>query len=226
MLHSARRLFLALAVLFGFAAQGATQTLLGSIAITGTEQSSGSTWDSGTVTATINGVTVSYAYGQFSTPQAVASALGALISNSCNMPVYAQANGATLNFYQKGSNTITSASINSVSSNSSLFPTNSFLVAGGSNWSPPGITAQSFTEGPPQMGFTINGENFGTGGTITIGGEAATVVPGTWTSDSITVQVPNSLAPSSFPYILIVAPSNSTFEASDIFTVDPPFGCN
>lgn len=148
-------------VLLGLACRPApAQTSVGSVTITGAEQSSGGTWDSGAVTATINGVSVSFAYGQFSTPAAIASALGALISQNCNMPVYAKASGATLTFYQKASNTITSANITGASNNPSLFPSGSFLVAGGGIWSIPQIVGLSFSEGPPGMGFVITGTGF------------------------------------------------------------------
>jgi len=214
------------------------QTALGSVTITGTEQSSGSTWDTGTVTATINGVSVSFAYGRFSSPAAIASALGALISQKCGSQVYAKANGATLTLYQKGSNTITSASITSVSNNPSLYPSNSFLVSGGGSWSPPLISSLSMTEGPPGMGFAIYGANFGsTQGTVYIGGVEATVL--SWNvsgnsncssqpnSDCIIVQVP-SLAASSIPYDVVV--ETSTWWAfntgTTTFQVDKPFGCN
>jgi hypothetical protein len=225
MLCKSSKLLLLAAFALALAGRGFAQTALGSITITGAEQSSGSTWDTGTVTATINGVSVSFAYGRYTTPTGVASALGALISKNCNMPVYAKATGNTLTFYQKGSNTITSASITSVSN---VFPTNSFLVAGGGTWSLPQIDSLSFTEGPPGMGVTITGADFGpTQGSVTIGGETATIV--SWSSDgtSIIVQVPDSLAPSSFAYTLVVSPSSSTFEATGVFfQVDPPFGCN
>jgi hypothetical protein len=145
-----------LVVLLFLAGRAFAATALGSVTITGTEQSSGSTWDTGTVTATLNGVAVSFAYGQFSTPGAIASALGALISQKCNMPVYAQATGATLTFYQKGSNTITSASIASVSNNPSLFPNGSFLIDGGSSWSgQSSTTTLTSTQNPSSYGGSV-----------------------------------------------------------------------
>lgn len=138
MFSKSTKMFLLFTALLCFAGRGfAASTVLGSVTIGGGEQSSGSTYDTGTVTATINGVSVSFTYGQFSTPAGVASALGALISNNCNMPVYAHVVGTTLTFYQKGSNTISSMSISSVSNNPSLFPSTSFQVNGGSTWSPP-----------------------------------------------------------------------------------------
>src|SRR5215468_9766113 len=103
-----RKLFLLLALLLVVAGRGFAKTPLGSVTITGAEQSSSEVWDTGIVTATFNGVYVSISYGQFSTPSSVASGLAAMISNSCSFPVYAQANGAVINFYQKGTNQLTS----------------------------------------------------------------------------------------------------------------------
>ena len=177
-----------LVVLLFLAGRAFAATALGSVTITGAEQSSGSTWDTGTVTATINGVAVSFSYGQFSTPTAIASALGALISQKyCNMPVYAQATGATLTFYQKGSNTITSASITSVSNNPALFPSSSFLVGGGSSWSAPQVTVASnlnpSTYGNP-VTFTATVNPSTATGTVTFYDFNGTVTLGSGTLNS------------------------------------------
>lgn len=222
-----RKMFLLLAVLLCLAGRGFAATALGSITITGAEQSSGSTWDTGTVTATINGVSVSFAYGQFSSPAAIASALGALISQKCGSQVYAKANGATLTLYQKGSNTISSASITSVSNNPSLFPSSSFLMGGTSAWAAPQITSVSLSEGPAGMGFVIHGANFGSvQGTVSIGGIEATIVAWSLDGSSITVQVPNGLTAGPIPYDLTVATSTWAFNTGTTFQVDDPFGCN
>jgi hypothetical protein len=223
-MHStSNKLLLLLALLLCLAGRGFAATALGSITITGAEQSSGSTWDTGTVTATINGVSVSFAYGQYSTPASIASALGARISQKCGSQVYAKANGATLTLYQKGSNTITSASITSASNNPSLFPSNSFLVGGGSSWSAPQITGLSMTEGPSSMGLTITGNNFAIlSGSVTIGGITAAIVPGTQSSTSVTVLIPNGLGTG--PVNIIV--SNGFQSSPWTFTVVNPFGCN
>jgi len=124
------RKIIPLLVLLGLAYRPSpAQTPLGSLIINGAEQFSGRTADTGTVTATINGVSVYLRYGQFSTPASIASDLAALISQNCNMPVYAMATGNTLTFYQKGTNTIASETIVSASNNPSLFPGNSFAAA-------------------------------------------------------------------------------------------------
>lgn len=145
-------MILLLAALLGLARCGFAATVVGSVTLSGADQSSGSVWDAGTVTATFNGVSVSTPYGEFSTPASVASALGALISQNCNMPVYAEASGATLTLYQKGSNVITSSVIASESRSPSLFSSNSFPVNGGSVWSLGGV----FSFGPRLGWLTYN----------------------------------------------------------------------
>jgi hypothetical protein len=221
--RTSNKLLLLLALLLCLAGRGFAATALGSITITGAEQSSGGTWDSGTVTATINGVSVSFAYGQYTTPSAIASALGALISQKCSMPVYAKANGATLTLYQKGSNTISSASITSASTNPSLFSSSSFGINGGSGgWSSPQITSLSLSEGPPSMGLVIYGNNFAIlSATVTIGGLPATVVPGSMTSTSVTVQVPPGLAPGN----AVIQVSNGFPSNTWNFKVDTAIAC-
>ncbi len=219
MLRKPRKLILLVAVLVCLASRGFAATALGSVTIGGVEQPSGGTWDTGTVTATINGVSVSFTYGQFTTPAGMASGLGALISNSCNMPVYAQANGTTLTFYKKGSNTVTSASITSVSNNPSLFPSNSFQIGGGGTWSLPQIVSLSLSEGPPGMGFTITGTGFTANTQVTIGGVQATII-GAPTSTTITVQVPSGVAIGGVAVIV------NGWIATWPFTVDTPFQCN
>ncbi len=218
-MRNSRKMILLLAVLLCVAGRGFAVTALGSITIAGTEQSSGGTWDTGTVTATINGVSVSFSYGQFSNPAAIASALGALISQNCNMPVYAKASGATLTLYQKGSNTIRSASITSVSNNPSLFSSNSFQVAGGGTWSLPQIVSLSLPEGPPGMGFVITGTGFAANAQVTIGGVPATII-GTPTSTQITVQVPSGVTIGGVAVIV------NGWIATGAFQVDTPFQCN
>lgn len=220
-----RALILLSALLACTAGSGfASPTLIGSITISGNEQSSGGVWDTGTVTVTMNGYYVSSAYGQFSSPEAIASALGALISQNCNMPVYAKATGATLNFYARGSNTITSASITSTSSNTSLFASASFQIGGLSDVSPPIITSLSLSEGPPSMGFVIYGSSFGSvPQSVTIGDIPATVL--SWSDGSITVQVPAGL-PTGTAAIVKVTTWISNVGAPTTFQIDDPFGCN
>ncbi len=185
-----------LVVLLVLAGRSFAATALGSVTIAGAEQSSGSAWDTGTVTATINGVAVSFSYGQFSTPTAIASALGALISQKyCKMLVYAQATGATLTFYQYGSNPMPSASITIVSSNPALFPGSSFSsttlnLAGGGGGSPPNIAGINPGSDPVGASVTIGGTNFGSAGTVTFNDTAATTFT-SWNATAIAVTVPN-----------------------------------
>jgi hypothetical protein len=214
-----RNLILLLAVLLCLAGRGFAATAIGSVNIAGAEQSSGGTWDTGTVTATINGVSVSYTYGQYSTQASIASALGALISQKCSMPVYAHAVGNTLTFYQKGSNTISSASITSTSNNPSLFSSNSFLVNAGGTWSFPVIAGLSLPEGPAGMGFTITGTGFTANTQVTVGGVTATII-GVPTSAQITVQVPSGVTIGGVAVIV------NGWIATSPFTVDTPFQCN
>lgn len=220
-----RKMILLLAVLSCLDGRGFAATTIGSITITGTEQSSGGVWDAGTVTATINGVSVSLAYGQFSTPSAIASTLGALISQNCNMPVYAHASGTMLNFYVKGSNVINSVNITSVSNNPGLFSTDSFLVNGGETLSIsiPQIASLSLSEGPPGMGFVITGTGFSSNAQVTIGGFPATII-GTPTGTQIIVQVPSSLSPPAIGGVVVNV--NGWLSQSFPFDVVVPFGCN
>jgi hypothetical protein len=203
-MHNFRKMILVLTASLVLASRGFAATAIASITITGAEQSTGNTWDTGTVTATLNGVSVYFVYGQFSTPAAIASALGALISQNCNSPVYARATGAVLNFYTKGTNILTSATITSTSDNPSLFPANSFLVAGSKSISFPQITGLSFDpvvgpqnyqtlQGPPLVGFVINGSNFGPDDTpadtyVTLNG--IELITNSWSPGQIIVQVP------------------------------------
>src|SRR4051812_44251112 len=152
-----RKIVLLLAVLVCLVSRGFAGTALGSITVSGAEQSSGSTWDTGNVTVTINGVSVSFAYGQYSTAAGVAAALGALISNNCSMAVTAQAAGTTLTFYQKGSNTINSMNLSSVSNFPALFPSNSFLIDRAGSWSVPRISSVSPSSGSAGSAVTIGG---------------------------------------------------------------------
>jgi hypothetical protein len=219
----ARKLMLLPILVFALTGSGLAKALLGSITITGTEKSSGGVWDTGTVTVTINGLSVWYSYGQFSTPSSVASGLGALISNYCGFPVYAQANGATLNFYQRGSNVINAANIAATSNNPSLFPSPSFQISGLPNLYPPVINALPFSEGPPGMGIQITGQYFGGGGTVSIGGVAPSIIA--WTPNTITVQIPPGLAPGTIAPVTV---TTWTINIGQHFTfkVDAPFGCN
>jgi hypothetical protein len=218
-----RTLVLLFALLACTAGPAFAATLVGSVNITGNEQSSGGVWDTGTVTVTMNGYSVSTTYGQFSSPDGIAAALGVLISQNCNFPVYAKATGSTLNFYARGSNVITSASISSTSSNPSVFSAASFQMGGLPNISPPVITALSLPEGPSQMGLVITGASFGSlQQTVTIGGFLAPVL--SWSDTQIIVQVPVGAPIGPTTVIVTTWMSNVGLPAN--FKVDPPFSCN
>ncbi len=68
------------------------------ITVTGSEQSSGSTYDTGTIAMTINGYakTLSYGVGQYSVPASVASYVAAHISEDTSETVWAQASGSVI----------------------------------------------------------------------------------------------------------------------------------
>jgi len=222
MSRMSHNLILLLAAVLGLGGSAfATPAPIGSVTITCGEQSSGGVWDSGTVTATLNGVSISIPYGQYSSPAGIASGLASMISQNCNMPVYAQATGATINFYTKGSNVLSSATITGTSSNPTLFSGSSFQVNGASSVSAPQIGGLSLPTGPPSMGLTITGSNFGsTQGTVTVGGMTATVL--SWTASSITVQVPTGASAGG-----VQVTANGGLPSSPFpFSVSTPFGCN
>jgi hypothetical protein len=224
-MHStSNKLLLLLALLLCLAGRGFAATAIGSITVTGAEQSAGGTWDTGTVTAKINGVSVSIAYGQWSTPASIASGLAAMISQKCSSQVYAKAAGTTISFYKRGTNVLSSASLFSTSSNPTLFPSTSFVINGVGTWSAPVIAGLSMPEGPPLMGLVISGTGFGTSqgaSTVTIGGITASVIPGTWSDTRITVQVPSGITLGGVAVI-----SSGFISATYPFQVDQPFGCN
>jgi hypothetical protein len=88
--------------------------------------------------------------------------------------------------------------------------------------SPPQITGLSFTFGPPQMGFVINGANFGPQavGLVSVGGVTVTSV--TWSSTAITVQVPVG-APIGNADVVVTSGVLSSQPA--YFLVTQTFGC-
>ena len=132
------------------------RTPIGSVTITGAERSSSGFWDTGTITATFNGIYVSISYGQFSTPASVASGLAAMISNSCSFPVYAQASGAVINFYQKGTDQLMSAILSSASSNGSSGP--SFAVSGAGSGGSLDVPAAVSVEVTPSPTLVAHGD--------------------------------------------------------------------
>jgi RHS repeat-associated protein len=77
---------LAMVVLISHAMASST----GSINIAGGEQSTAGIWDIGTVTVSINNYAKTVSYGQFSTPDSIASAIAALFSTDCNGPANAK----------------------------------------------------------------------------------------------------------------------------------------
>jgi hypothetical protein len=242
MSRTSRNLILLLAVVLSLTGRGLAATVLGSVTITGAEQFSGSTWDSGTVTATINGVSVSFTYSQYSTPASIASTLGALISQKCSMAVYAHAVGNNLTLYQKGTNVLSSATIASTSNNPSLFPNASFLIGGVVSISLPQITGISFDNldnpipagniasslsGPPHVGFIILGNNFGPNDNdvntyVTLNGQLLNTT--SWSNNAIWVQVPPNFSIGG-PYSLVVTVAGLSSTSGATFQVATPIAC-
>jgi len=108
--------FLALLGLSSYASALAT----GSIFITGSEQSTSGIWDLGTVTVSINGYTKTVMYGQFSTPDSIASGIAAMFSSDCNGPANAKSSfGGVISVQMRGSTALTQLSV-SFSSNLSF----------------------------------------------------------------------------------------------------------
>jgi hypothetical protein len=202
MSRTSRNLILLLAVVLGLCGR-AFASPIESMTITGGERSSGDVWDTGTVTVTVNGVSVSVSYGQYSTPAGIASALGATISQKCSFPVYAHAVGAVLNFYAKGTNVISSATLSSTSSNSAVFSGASFLIDGSSSGVTVPTISLSASSGTPGSSLTISavsGTNFGEAqgsSTVSLGG--ITVAPSSWSASSIVVAVPSTLVAGLYP---------------------------
>ncbi|MEO6816655.1 MAG: IPT/TIG domain-containing protein [Edaphobacter sp.] len=190
----------------------------GAVTITGTEHSpSPGVWDSGTITVSVNSYTETVPYGQYSTPDSIASAIAAKFSSDCHGPTNAKsAPGGRINFQFKGTSTLTQLSVTGSSGSS---------FAGTINTPPPPppsgpqITGVSLNQGPVQMGFVITGTGFGTNPTVTVGGVTATIV-GTPTAIQITAQVPNGAGSGG-----VVVKVNNISSNTWAFTVTPPFGC-
>jgi hypothetical protein len=218
-------MFLLVAMFLGFTVS-MHATTIGSITVTGNEKFSQTVsaivWDTGNATATINGYSVTVAYGQYSTPISIASALAAAISQNCGFPVYARADGAVINFSAKGTNIVSSAAFSSVSSNPTNFPGQSFPFISGSGVM---INASSITlslyQGPSQMGLVINGSGFGAAqgnSTVRLNGIAMSVA--SWSDGAITVQVPVGAESGN-----IVVTVNGVAIPGAYFTVSPSIGC-
>ena len=103
-------------------------------------------WDSGTVSVTVNGFSVSASYGSSSTGATIASALASAFNGNSSSPVTASASSATLTLVSKATGTASNYAFSSSSSTSD--PTDfggpSFAVspvsgslAGGANQGPP-----------------------------------------------------------------------------------------
>jgi hypothetical protein len=87
----------------------------------------------------------------------------------------------------------------------------------------PAITSLSLNQGPPQMGFVIQGTNFGSfqgSSTVTLGNIPLIVL--NWSSTAITVQLPQAGVSSG--NIVVTVGGAPSFPVN--FTVTAPFGCS
>lgn len=219
-------LILAILVSFGslsFAAATASMTL------TGTPQysSAAGVWDSGTVTATVNGHSETVAYGQYSSAASIASGLAARFSMDCSGPVNAKAVGAVITFKARHAGVITSIELVSNSNYPSIFPPGGMSFA--ATAISPFISSLTLAEGPPQVGFFIYGANFGNvqgTSTVKIGNTPLTVIADSvtglpmWKDSFIMVQVPTGAA--NGDVVVTVGQQQSNGKS---FTVKAPFGC-
>ena len=85
----------------------------------------------------------------------------------------------------------------------------------------PSITSLSLTQGPSQMGFVINGANFGGAqgtSTVTLNGTQLTVI--SWSGTSITVQVPAGATSGN-----VVVTVSGLASNAEGFTVTGTVGC-
>jgi RHS repeat-associated protein len=220
MSRTSRNLILLLAVVLGLSGRMfASPTPIGTITITGVEQqSSAGAWDTGTTTVTINGISASVVYGQYSTSASIASGLAATISKNCNFPVFAKSSGAVISFYAKGTDAITSATLSSTSNNPSAFPTTSFKIDGSSGGSGISIPAISISpsSGAPGTYLTITAEpgtSFGDSqgsSSVSLGGIILSQYSWSgvsiyyWSTDTIGVTVPSVLPNGTYPVIVTV----------------------
>lgn len=102
-----RHITILLLTMLGFSSYALAATT-GVATITGTEQITAGIWDFGTVTVTVNNYSESVPYGQYSTPDSLASAIAAKFSTDCKGPANARsAPGGVINFRMKGSATLT-----------------------------------------------------------------------------------------------------------------------
>lgn len=109
--------------------------------LTGGHDTGGTTYDSGTVTVTINGNSDSASYGQVSTTSSIAQALASAIDSDSGASVTAAASGNNISLISKttGSSANYSVSVSSQSNDSSQFSSPSFglsapsSMTGGSN---------------------------------------------------------------------------------------------
>lgn len=170
-------------------------SIYGSVTIIGTEQSSNGVWDTGTVTVTVNGHSETVAYGQFSTPASIASALAVKFTKNCGCQggtACARANGAEIIFKGKNGASINSIAVSSTST--AGFASSSFYAdTSRGSGATPNISSLSPTSGKPGTLVSISGGGFGAAAAgvnlVTINGMVA--FTSSWTDTSIVFTVPD-----------------------------------
>jgi len=161
------RIVCAMLLLFGAVPSvWASQT---TVTVTGAEQQASSgTFDSGTVTVTVNGYTETLPYGRFSTNAAVASGVAARFSQDCNSPVIAHASGTAITFVTRDPAAAVSGITASILWDNQDFTVASFGVTIPTN-TPPVITP-TFACAPTTI---ISGENLTCAVTLIVGAQSA-----------------------------------------------------
>lgn len=166
-----------------------------SVTIVGGERFANGTWDYGRVGLTINGHLEMVSYGQFSTPESIASALAVKFAKYCGCQggtVCARAAGSTIILQQKAGAFINSVSGYSISD--AGFASGSFVI---NSWSGAGSRAPEITSVTPSSGkigtqVTIAGVGFGqaTEGLNYVSFDGVMAVASSWSDSSIVVTVP------------------------------------
>jgi RHS repeat-associated protein len=184
------------------------------------------TYDTGTVSVTINGTTVQSSYDSSSTAASIAGDLQSKLPSSL---VTASSAGTTVNMttVQTGSAANYSLSGSSSTSQPGTFSSPSFsislsgsaLTGGTDAVTGPSITSLSPISGPVGTSVTITGSGFGsTQGTSTVTFSGVTATVSSWSDTSIAVTVPNGASTGN----VVVTVSGVSTTGTHTFTVIPP----
>lgn len=104
------------------------QTNNNTMVVSGVEQLSSGIYDSGSVTATVNGYSEVFPYAQYSTASSIAAGIAAKFSLDCNSPVIAHASGASISFQPRTSGVALASFNGSVVWNQDNFSVASFSL--------------------------------------------------------------------------------------------------